>query len=95
MTKNFGFHIWSILSLVAYFLEKNSPFFEKIERIRQIFCLCLLEAQQADPLFSAEMCRLCIYHQAMTKSIQFVKAKNLTDHTKKHFKSRLPSTTYT
>jgi hypothetical protein len=51
MTKYFGFHIWSILSLVAYFLKK-------IDRIRQIFSLCLLEAQQADPFFSVDMSRL-------------------------------------
>jgi len=37
----FGFHIWSILWLVAYFWEKIHPFFEKIQRIRQIFFVCV------------------------------------------------------
>jgi len=41
------------LSLVAFiFFGKKITIFEKIERIRQIFCLCLLEAQQAENHFS-------------------------------------------
>jgi hypothetical protein len=55
--------IFGVFCHLLHIFWKKFTIFENIERIRQIFCLCLLEAQQANPLFSDEMCRLCIVKQ--------------------------------
>ncbi len=58
ITKYFGFHIWNILWLIAFFGE-NSPFLKKLKEFANFFVF--IGSTTADALFSADMssCRLC------------------------------------